>query len=82
MDELSKLENAFGLAIDDIKQMIGTIEYMFLQSAYHLVKLQTLQNDLINEQQFEENKVRVRIFFWSNLEGFFLGEIIRWTMVD
>lgn len=59
MDELSKLENAFGLPIDDIKQMIETIEYMFLQSAYHLVKLQTLQNDLINEQQFEENKVRI-----------------------
>ena len=59
MDELSKLENAFGLSIDDIKQMIETIEYMFLQSAYHLVKLQTLQNDLINEQQFDENKVRI-----------------------
>jgi hypothetical protein len=37
--------------------MIEIIEYMFLQSAYHLIKLQNLQNDLINEQNFDENKV-------------------------
>jgi hypothetical protein len=37
--------------------MIETIEYMFLQSAYHLIKPQILQNDLINEQNFDENKV-------------------------
>ena len=60
MDELNKLEAAFGLSLDDIKQIIETIEYMFLQSAYHLVKLQALQNDLINEQQFEENKVGIK----------------------
>ena len=57
MDELNKLETAFGLSLDDIKQLIETIEYMFLQSAYHLIKLQHLQNDLINEQNFDENKV-------------------------
>jgi len=56
-DELNKLENAFGISIDDIKQMIETIEYMFLQSAYHLIKPQILENDLINEQNFNENKV-------------------------
>jgi hypothetical protein len=54
---LNKLENAFSLPLDDIKQMIEIIEYMFLQSAYHLIKLQNLQNDLINEQNFDENKV-------------------------
>ncbi len=37
--------------------MIETIEYMFLQSAYHLIKPPVLQNDLINEQNFDENKV-------------------------
>ncbi len=57
IDELNKLENAFGLSIDDIKQMIESIEYMFLQSAYHLIKPQILENDLINEQNFNENKV-------------------------
>lgn len=57
IDELNKLEAAFGLSLDDIKQMIEIIEYMFLQSAYHLIKLQNLQNDLINEQNFDENKV-------------------------
>lgn len=57
IDELNKLENAFGLPIDAIKQMIETIEYMFLQSAYHLVKPQVLENDLVNEQNFNENKV-------------------------
>ena len=57
MDELTKLENAFALSIDNIKQMIETMEYMFLQSAYHLIKPQILENDLINEQNFDENKV-------------------------
>jgi len=37
--------------------MIEIFEYMFLQSAYHLIKPQILQNDLINEQNFDENKV-------------------------
>jgi hypothetical protein len=58
MDELNKLENAFGLSLDDIKQMIESIEYMFLQSAYHLIKPPILENDLINEQNFDENKVQ------------------------
>lgn len=57
LDELNKLENAFGLSIDDIKQMIETLEYMFLQSAYHIIKPQVLLNDLVNEQNFDENKV-------------------------
>ncbi len=57
IDELNKLENAFGIPLDDIKQIIETIEYMLLQSAYHLIKPQKLQNDLINEQNFDENKV-------------------------
>ncbi len=57
IDELNKLENAFGLPLDDIKQIIETIEYMLLQSAYHLIKPQKLQIDLINEQNFDENKV-------------------------
>lgn len=59
MDELNKLENAFGLSLDDIKQMIETVEYMLLQSAYHLIKPQILQNDLINHQNFDENKVEI-----------------------
>ena len=37
--------------------MIETIEYMFLQSAYYLIKPQILENDLINEQNFDETKV-------------------------
>ncbi|UJR15085.1 hypothetical protein I4U23_002052 [Adineta vaga] len=65
LEELNKLENAFGLSIDDIKQMIETIEYMFLQSAYHLVKPQILQNDLINEQNFDENKATIFVEQWS-----------------
>lgn len=62
LEELNKLENAFGLSTDDIKQMIETIEYMFLQSAYHLIKPQILLNDLMNEQNFDENKVIFKIF--------------------
>ncbi len=54
---MNKLETAFELPLDAIKQMIEIIEYMFLQSAYHLIKLQNLQNDLVNEQNFDENKV-------------------------
>jgi len=57
LDELNKLENAFNLSLDNIRQMIEIFEYMFLQSAYHLIKPQILQNDLINEQNFDENKV-------------------------
>ncbi|CAF1488771.1 unnamed protein product [Adineta ricciae] len=56
LDELNKLESAFEISADNIKQMIETLEYMFLQSAYHLVKPQVLLNDLVNEQNFDENK--------------------------
>ncbi|CAF1246037.1 unnamed protein product [Rotaria sp. Silwood1] len=65
IDELNKLENAFNLSIDNIKQMIETIEYMFLQSAYHLIKPQILENDLINEQNFDENKAKIFVEQWS-----------------
>ncbi|CAF1013036.1 unnamed protein product [Rotaria sordida] len=65
IDELNKLENAFGLSIDNIKQMIESIEYMFLQSAYHLIKPQILENDLINEQNFNENKAKIFVEQWS-----------------
>ncbi|CAF1029112.1 unnamed protein product [Rotaria sordida] len=65
IDELNKLENAFGLSIDNIKQMIESIEYMFLQSAYHLIKPQILENDLINEQNFDENKAKIFVEQWS-----------------
>ncbi len=54
---MNKLENAFEISTDNIKQMIESLEYMFLQSAYHLIKPQALENDLINEQNFDENKV-------------------------
>jgi hypothetical protein len=37
--------------------MIETIEYMFLQSAYHIIKPQILELDLMNEQNFDESKV-------------------------
>ena len=63
LDELNKLENAFEISLDNIKQMIEALEYMFLQSAYHLVKPQVLQNDLVNEQNFDENKVK--FFLWK-----------------
>ncbi|CAF1154613.1 unnamed protein product [Rotaria magnacalcarata] len=65
LDELMKLEKAFDLPIDNIKQMIETIEYMFLQSAYHLVKPQILENDLVNEQNFDENKAKIFVEQWS-----------------
>ncbi|CAF3562023.1 unnamed protein product, partial [Rotaria sp. Silwood2] len=65
IDELNKLENAFGLSIDNIKQMIEAIEYIFLQSAYHLIKPQILENDLINEQNFDENKAKIFVEQWS-----------------
>jgi hypothetical protein len=65
LDELNKLENAFGISLDNIKQMIEIIEYMFLQSAYHLIKLQNLQNDLINEQNFDENKAKLFVEQWA-----------------
>ncbi|CAF1030385.1 unnamed protein product [Adineta steineri] len=65
IDELNKLENAFGLSIDIIKQLIESIEYIFLQSAYHLIKPQILENDLINEQNFDETKAKIFVEQWS-----------------
>ena len=56
-DELSKLESACGLSADETRVMIESIEFMFLQCAYHLIKPPALENDLLNEQNFDENKV-------------------------
>ena len=58
MDELNKLEAAFGLTMEQIRVVIETMEYMFLQAAYHLIKPALLENDLINEQRFDESKVK------------------------
>ncbi|CAF1213046.1 unnamed protein product [Adineta ricciae] len=66
LDELNKLESAFEISADNIKQMIEVLEYMFLQSAYHLVKPQVLLNDLVNEQNFDENKAKLFVEQWSS----------------
>jgi hypothetical protein len=76
-DELNKLENAFGISIDDIKQMIETIEYMFLQSAYHLIKPQILENDLLNEQNFDENKVG---FYFKGEFSYFIIKRLKYLL--
>ncbi|CAF3291353.1 unnamed protein product, partial [Rotaria sp. Silwood2] len=57
--------NALGLSIPNIKKMIEAIEYIFLQSAYHLIKPQIVENDLINEQNFDENKAKIFVEQWS-----------------
>ena len=65
LDELNKLESAYGLTVEQVRLVIETMEYMFLQAAYHLIKPALLESDLINEQHFEESRVRSSGWQWQ-----------------
>lgn len=66
--------------------MVESLEYMFLQSAYHLIKPQVLHDDLVHEQNFDENKVgRKSPFDYPLLMvgcSFDIGAAVRRAVVD
>ena len=74
MDQIEKISTSVELTIDQVKLLVETIEFMFLQAAYHLIKPAALENDLMNEQNFDETKVRKKK---RNFSDTTLNEVFR-----